>query len=175
MTTISHSAVGIIVAQYFIENGWLPNAGLTPYVMSVVFANLPDIDALLSLKRMYDHHNTLKNMSHYPANWLFVLLFTALLAIPFHLPNFYVYAGMCAVNVFLHFVLDTFSIYGGIAWLGPWNKKKYSFIKIMPYVPANNWQWVHWYLKHWVVYLEVALWIIAILIITHQAKMIRTL
>lgn len=175
MTTISHSAVGIIVAQYVIEHGLLPRYGLAPYIVSVVFANLPDIDALVSLRNMYDHHNTLKHLTHYPANWLFVIGFTALLAIPFHIPNFYTYLGLCTVNILLHFVLDTFSIYGGIAWLGPWNKKKYSFIKIMPVIPDNNATWVHWYLKHWIVYLEVALWIVAALIMVHQARLIRML
>lgn len=175
MTTLSHTAVGIIVVQYAIESGWLPQFGLTPYIIGVIFANIPDIDGLLSLRKLYDHHNTAKNMTHYPANWFFVLVFTAILAIPFHIPNFWIYLGVCAVNILLHFILDTFSIYGGIAWLGPWKKQKYSFIKIMPIIPDNNKQWVHWYMKHWVVYFEISLWIIATLIIVHQAKLIRML
>lgn len=168
MTTISHVAVGVIVTRYFIEHGILPKYGIAPYVLGITFANIPDIDGLISLKRIYDHHNTLKNMTHYPANWLFVLGFTALLGLFIHIPNFYNYLALVSINVFLHFVLDTFSIYGGIAWFGPWNKKKYSFIKILPYVPSNTHEWIHWYMKHWIVYMEIALWIIAALIIAHQ-------
>lgn len=168
MTTISHAAVGIIVTRAFIEHGLLPRYGVAPYILGITFANIPDIDALVSIKHLYDHQNKLKNMSHYPANWLFVIGFTAIIGLFFRIPHFYTYLGLVAINVLLHFVLDTFSIYGGIAWFGPWNKKKYSFIRMLPYVPSNTYEWVHWYMKHWVVYLEVALWIIAALILTHQ-------
>lgn len=165
MTTLSHGAVGILITKYFITQGWLPSDSITPYLLGVTFANLPDIDALASLKRIYDHHSNLKNFSHYPVNWFIVFVFVALLAIPFHVRFFYTYLGLATLNVFLHFVLDTFSIYQGIAWLGPWNKRKYSFITMLPIMPVNTHEWVRWYTKHWVMYLEIALWIITLLVI----------
>ena len=126
MTTVSHAAVGILITRYFVDRGWLPDGTITPYILGVALANIPDIDGLLSLRKIHDHHATLKNMSHYPANWLIVFGLVAVLALPFRIHNFYPYMVLAIINIFLHFVLDTFSIYQGIAWLGPWKKKKYS-------------------------------------------------
>ncbi len=165
MTTLSHSAVGFLVTRYFVNRGWLPDGTITPYILGVVFANLPDIDALVSLRQIHDHHNNLKNISHYPANWCIVFVLVAILALPFHIRFFYVYLGLATFNVLLHFILDTFSIYHGIAWLGPWRKKKYSFIQMLPIVPVDTGEWMHWYTKHWVMYFEVALWIVTLLVL----------
>jgi uncharacterized membrane protein len=89
----------------------------------------------------------------------------SLLALPFSIKFFSAYLMLAAITIFLHFVMDTFSIYHGIAWLGPWSKKKYSFITMLPIVPANTREWVHWYTKHWVMYLEIALWIVTLLVL----------
>lgn len=162
MTTPSHVAVGYLISRYLVVHGILPHEHAT-YIMGIIFANLPDIDGALALRTVYNHQNHLKAFSHYPANWVLVLLFFFLLALPFGftmLPEYLLLAFLCVGS---HFVLDTFSIYGGIAWLGPWIKKKYSFIRIMPMVPSNNHEWVHWYLKHWIIYVEVALWAATIL------------
>ncbi len=164
MTTLSHSAVGYLVTRYFVQLGWLPDSS-TPYILGVVFANIPDIDALKGLRKIHDHHSNFKNLSHYPINWFIVFAFVALLALPFPIRFFYSYLGLAAVSVLLHFVMDTFSIYHGIAWLGPWNKRKYSFIKMLPILPIDTREWVHWYTKHWVMYLEIALWIVTLLVI----------
>lgn len=164
MTTPSHTAVGLLVTAYFVNHGWLPDRTLTPYILGAALANIPDIDGLVSLRRIYDHHNTLKNLSHYPANWFIVFSLVALLALPFHIRYFYAYMSLAATNVLFHFILDTFSIYEGIAWFGPWKPKKYSFIEMLPIVPSNTHEWVHWYLKHWIVYLEIALWIVTLMI-----------
>lgn len=165
MTTLSHAAVGLLVSRYFIEQGLLPAGTATPYLLGLAFANLPDIDGALAPRHLYNHQNHLKSTSHYPANWLIVLGLVALLALPFRLRFILPYIGLAAVNVFLHFVLDTFSIYGGIAWLGPWKKKRYSFVKALPFFPKNNHEWAHWYTKHWVMYLEVALWVVALIVL----------
>ena len=165
MTTLSHAAVGLLVTKFFVDRGWLPDATITPYILGVAFANIPDIDGLVSLRKVYDHHSALKNLSHYPANWFIVFGFVAILALPFHIRYFYTYLCLATVNVFLHFILDTFSIYHGIAWFGPWNKKKYSFIRMLPIIPSDTHEWVHWYMKHWVLYLEIALWIVTLMVL----------
>lgn len=165
MTTLSHVSIGILITRYFVDQGWLPDSTVTPYIIGIALANIPDIDGLVSLRRIHDHHATLKNVTHYPANWFIVFGLVAFLALPFHIKYFYPYMGLATLNVFLHFILDTFSIYQGIAWLGPWNKKKYSFIQTLPLIPANNIEWVHWYTKHWVMYLEIAIWIVTILVL----------
>lgn len=164
MTTLSHTAVGYLIARYFVIRGILPHEHTT-YIMGIVFANLPDIDGALSIKKIYDHHNHLKSISHYPANWLLVLTFFFLLSLPFEQKILFEYTLLSSVCILSHFILDTFSIYGGIAWLGPWIKKKYSFIRMTPVAPNNNHEWVHWYLKHWIKYVEIALWAAALLTI----------
>lgn len=160
MTTLSHVAVGYLISAYLVVHGILPHEHAT-YIMGIVFANLPDIDGALSLKKVYNHQNHLKAISHYPANWVLVLFFFFLFSLPFGntaLPEYLLLAFICILS---HFVLDTFSIYGGIAWLGPWIKKRYSFIRNVPLLPTNNHEWVHWYLKHWIKYVEIALWAVA--------------
>lgn len=164
MTTLSHTAVGYLLARYLVVQGVLPHEHAT-YIMGIVFANLPDIDGAISIKKIYDHHNHLKSISHYPINWLLVLVFFFLLSLPFGNTALFEYVLLAFISILSHFVLDTFSIYGGIAWLGPWIKKKYSFINHLPLVPNNNHEWVHWYLKHWIKYVEIALWAVAILTI----------
>ena len=104
-------------------------------------------------------------MSHYPANWLIVFGLVAVLALPFRIHNFYPYMVLAIINIFLHFVLDTFSIYQGIAWLGPLKKKKYSFLAMLPILPVDTNEWVRWYTKHWVMYLEIAIWIVTLLVL----------
>lgn len=170
MTTLSHAAVGFLVTEYFVERGWLPQGSVAPYILGIAFANMPDMDALASLKRIYDHHNNFKNLSHYPANWFIVFGLVAILALPFHIRFFYPYLGLASVTVFLHFIMDTFSIYHGIAWLGPWNKTKFSFVKMLPILPNDTSEWVHWYTKHWVMYLEIALWIVTLLVILEGVR-----
>ena len=74
MTTLSHAAVGYLISRYFVVSGVLPHEPAT-YIMGIVFANLPDIDATFSIKHVYNHQNHFKSLSHYPANWLLVLVF----------------------------------------------------------------------------------------------------
>ena len=168
MTTLSHSAVGFLVTRFFIDRGWLPDAS-SQYLLGIAFANIPDIDGLASLKKIYDHHSAFKHFSHYPLNWLIVFGFVFLLSLPFHIGNVYPYLALAAVNVFFHFIMDTFSIYYGIAWLGPWNKKKFSFVRMLPITPASTNEWVQWYTKHWVMYLEIALWIVTLIILFQKS------
>lgn len=168
MTTLSHASIGILVTRFFVDQGWLPDGTITPYIIGVALANIPDVDGLLNIRQIHDHHATLKNMSHYPANWFLVFGLVAILAYPFHIRLFYPYLALATANVFLHFVLDTFSIYQGIAWLGPWKKTKYSFLTMLPVLPANTNEWVRWYTKHWVMYLEIALWIVTLMVVFEQ-------
>jgi len=62
MTILSHGAVGILVTKYFVSRGWLPDGTIAPYILGISFANMPDIDGLASLRKIYDHHSALKNI-----------------------------------------------------------------------------------------------------------------
>ena len=36
---------------------------------------------------------------------------------------------------------------------------------MLPIVPSDTHEWVHWYMKHWVLYLEIALWIVTLMVL----------
>ena len=177
MTTLSHIAVGILVTHYFVGKQWLPDHTVSPYIFGVVFANIPDIDGIVALTRkshtlsrrhiwrLYAHHNELGNLSHYPSTWVGVFLFVAALSLVLGVNNIAMYILFGSINVLCHFLMDTCSMYEGIAWLGPWKKKKYSFIGMLPILPANTREWVQWYVRHWVMYLEIAIWILTLFVL----------
>lgn len=167
MSTLSHAAVGFLVARYFVEHGWLPNTSISPYALGVVFANLPDLDGLLSIRNLFNHQNKFKSQFHYPFNWFIVFTLAMFVLMQFRIPYAMTYAFFAFINIMGHFLLDTFSIYGGIAWLAPWKKRRFSFVKNLNLLPGNNKDWIRWYTKHWVMYLEVAVWIVTTIVLVN--------
>lgn len=167
MSTLSHITVGYLTSHLFIQMGWLP-PGSTTYVSGLLFANVPDIDGIISPRHLYNHQHNLKTFSHYPATWMGLLTLVGLLALPFHPPYFISTLAFIAINLLSHFILDSFSLYGGIAWLGPWNKKKFSFLRSIVQMPNNNHDWLRWYIRHWIIYVEVVIWIIGLVVFLAQ-------
>ncbi len=163
MSTISHIALGYLTSRFFVANGWLPHLPNT-YLSGLIFANLPDIDGIIAPRHLYSHHDRLKTYSHYPSTWIGLLSLVSLAALPFRPPFLVPTLVFIATNILGHFFLDTFALYGGIAWLGPWNKKKFSFIPRAPRQPTNNRQWALWYIRHWVIYVELVIWIVALVV-----------
>lgn len=85
--------------------------------VGIVFALLPDIDMLpIFWRTQYDHRSWL----HYPV--LYVAL-TAAVYVFFGS----VYAALFAVCTLAHLVHDTIGIGWGVAWLGPFSKRKFLF------------------------------------------------
>jgi hypothetical protein len=171
MSTASHVAIGFLVARYFIDHGWIPAGSINPYVVSIAMANAPDLDGLLSFRQirtLFDHQSRFKSRFHYPINWILVFTLVSILLVQFRVQHAIIYVVLAITNIIGHFLLDTFSIYGGIAWLWPWKTKRYSFVRNLDMLPISNKQWISWYTKHWVMYLEVALWIVTLVILTNH-------
>jgi len=62
------------------------------------------------------------------------------------------------VAIFLHLLLDT--IGGGIMWAAPFEDHLYSMVT----VPPTQAHWVASFVLHWTFLLEIAVWVIAVLL-----------
>ena len=154
MTTPTHIAIGYFIARGFATSGLLPDTNST-YLLSMVFANAPDVDGLFFTRRLYTHRENFYALSHYPATWF--VLWSIMLLIVWNLPSVYFYyMVMFGASMSSHFILDSLDLFDGIAWFGPWIKKKYSLVPLLP-SPQTNTEWSMVYRKHWLFYIEVAL------------------
>lgn len=159
MTTFTHTAIGYFIARGFATTGILPDVNST-YLLSMLFANAPDIDAIMINRRLYTHRENFYAISHYPVSWL--ILSIAAFGISFSQPPlFTTYVVMSSVALFSHFLLDSFDIFDGIAWLGPFIKTKFSFVPRNASNPLTNREWSTLYRKHWLFYVECVICILA--------------
>jgi len=159
MTTFTHTAIGYFIARGFAVTGILPDANST-YLLSMVFANAPDIDGIMVTRRLYTHRENFYALSHYPISWLIFSI--AAFSISFYQPPIFgQYVIMAAIALFSHFLLDSFDIFDGIAWLGPFIKRKFSFVTLSLSHPLTNTDWGMLYRKHWLFYVECVICILA--------------
>lgn len=158
MTTPTHVAIGYFIARGFATSGLLPDTNST-YLLSMMFANAPDIDAIIITRRLYAHRENFYSLSHFPATWA-VLFSFALLVITNQAPQYLMYLSLCAISVFSHFILDSFDLFEGISWFGPWIKKPFSFIRLLT-PPTNNTEWTILYRNHWLFYVELLICLLA--------------
>jgi len=152
MTTFTHTAIGYFIARGFATTGILPDLNST-YLLGMLFANAPDIDGIMVTRRLYTHRENFYALSHYPISWfiLSLIAFGISLYLP---PIFREYVIMAAIALFSHFLLDSFDIFDGIAWLGPFIKTKFSFVTRSASNPLTNREWSTLYRKHWLFYAE---------------------
>lgn len=161
MTTPSHIAVGYMIAQGFVQAHLIaPNLVPYAYGVSIISANLPDLDVII-FRKLYDHRTN--SPFHYPFTWwvVYVTLLVASLLDSFHgyLPLLYL-SILCVLS---HFLMDSFGVNAGIRWFAPFHKKEYSFLQ-METRPDDVREWVFRYLKHPIMLAEVALWVGGILL-----------
>lgn len=162
MTTLTHVSVGYFIARGFALSGILPDANST-YLLSMVFANAPDIDAIILTRRLYAHRENFYSLSHFPASWA-VLFSLAFLIITNQAPKYITYLVMCGISVISHFILDSFDIFEGISWFGPWIKRRFSFVSLVisPFLDTADYKKLfHIYKKHWLFYIECIICILA--------------
>ncbi len=156
MTTLSHLSLGYLVGRWFISRyPELGNSLPFTYFVAIGSANFPDIDVPL-FRKISDHRDS---PFHYPFTW-WVAYMTALVGIlltghTWLLP----YVTLSLIGVASHLLLDTFGVNAGICWLAPFFNKEYSFIRIKS-TPKRIRTWVSQYLNHWIMILELAVWII---------------
>ena len=126
----------------------------------MLFANAPDIDGIMVTRRLYTHRENFYALSHYPISWLILCLLA--FGVSFYLPEIFTeYVIMAAIALFSHFLLDSFDIFDGIAWLGPFIKTKFSFVTLSSSHPLTNTEWSTIYRKHYLFYAECVICILA--------------
>lgn len=159
MTTFTHTAIGYFIARGFATAGILPDANST-YLLSMVFANAPDIDGIMVTRRLYTHRENFYSLCHYPISWLILSFFAFGISL-YQPPVFGEYVIMASIALLSHFLLDSFDIFDGIAWLGPFIKTKFSFVTLSLSHPLTNIEWSTQYRKHWLFYIECIICILA--------------
>ncbi len=94
-----------------------------PYFLAggIVFALLPDMDFLLTLKkRTAEKSHEHRNIFHYP------LIFIPAGIIVFSIFD-YRWTVLFAVTTLLHFIHDSIGVGWGVRWLYPFTRKHYAF------------------------------------------------
>jgi len=128
MTTPTHLSIGYIVANEIIKTGLIP-AELKHSVItiSMLSAILPDFDTLALWKIMKHRQNS---PFHYPLFWLFVYLAVTAYFVSTRQDLMLLYTTISGINIFLHLIMDTFSLNEGIKWFYPFGKIEYNFLKV---------------------------------------------
>lgn len=123
MHTISHLLSGFLVLRILIEiNPDIYSKSIHFLLLSVFFANVPDIDILWS-KTLNDHHVT---YFHSLLFWSFICFFLYLF-----LPNFRYITILFYFQVVFHLFADLITgRTAGLAIFYPLSKKEYSLIKL---------------------------------------------
>lgn len=171
MTTPTHTAAGFLVAEGLVRSNLVP-AEMLPnvYLTSMILANLPDLDAIV-LGKIYDHRT--KSPFHYPFTWWAILITATVTALATEQKWLLPYIALAALNIFIHFILDTFAVTAGICWLAPFYYKEFSFIRFTKITPKNFRELWRRYAKHPVTWLEVVIWLSALFVVRHPTVYAR--
>lgn len=171
MTTLTHVAVGYLLAEGLARGQLVPTEMLPHlYLASVVFANLPDVDGLV-LGKIYDHRT--KSPFHYPFTWWAIFITATVFAMATARLWWLPYIALAIASIIIHFLMDTFAVTGGICWLAPFYYKEFSFIPFTKITPKSVTELMRRYIKHPIMWLEMILWISAIVAARHSAVYAR--
>lgn len=160
---IGHLPAGYFLTRALIKKNKIP---LTPFWLGLGLAAavLPDFDLAYSIlfKDSFGSHRYY--FTNYPAFYLAILLVAVL--IYFLVRKKWLKFGIIIVfaNIFLHLLLDTAFV--GIKWLWPfWD----GLIGVYN-VGLTNGIMVENYFQHWCWYLEIVLWVLAIVAVVYSYK-----
>lgn len=128
MNTISHGISSFLVLKLFaIFSEKINEYSLWLLILSMFFANLPDLDSLWNKVKLKDHH---KGYFHAPLFWIGVFGIIALFGL---ISGFYswIFAFLFLSQVLFHLFTDWFTARtAGIAWFYPFSKKEFSLFKV---------------------------------------------
>lgn len=152
MTIVAHTLAGLVIEQFFIQKGLIPQNTYAPLI-AVTFTNLPDIDVLFSLNDFWNHRK--QSPFHMPFLWVLPLGIVAALAFFSGHRDILPFILLASIALLSHFILDSLGLFDGIRWLAPFNRKTMSFFKlhIQPNSMAKR---VAQNLRHPVFYVQVA-------------------
>lgn len=152
MTTLTHIIVGAAAAKMALAAHALPGDPSTAYLIGIIAANLPDFDTPFVSVRLTDvtrnlsalggvpfrkNHRT-QSFFHYPVFWLVLFSLVALAAKTTGNAMALAYLPFVALNVAVHFIMDSFGIGGaGICWLAPVNRRVFSILPMHTAMPRD--------------------------------------
>jgi len=153
---IGHLPAGYFLSRYLIKRNKLPLNKLW-LGLGLLAAILPDFDiaySILFTDSMASHRLFYTN---FPLLYLTVLLIFIIIYYIRPSKNFKFGIIIVFANIFLHFILDTAFV--GIKWLWPFYDRLIGVynVNITEGIRVEN------YFNHWYWYLEIALWILAII------------
>lgn len=161
MTTITHIAIGAILAKYGIQSHLLTGDPATIYAAGILFSNLPDIDCFL-LKKEKRFYHRVKSIMHMPVIWALGFTGVTYFIKPMFLHSrFPQYLNLTMIATAIHFILDTATVNAGICWLAPVVKKEFSFFTLGE-KPISIATVVKTYAKSKLFKAEVVMWAISL-------------
>lgn len=163
---IGHLPAGYFLTRYLIKRQKLP---LTKFWLGLglIAAVLPDFDYaywILSNDQSESHRGyiTTYPIIYFGIFLIFVLIY--LIKKNVWLKNFII---IVFANIFLHFLLDT--PFYGVKWLLPFYRQEIGVYDVGSYTNGSGIH-INNYFAHWYWFLEIALWIAAVISIIRSNK-----
>jgi len=160
MTTITHIAIGAVIAKAALTGYKIPADPALVYAISIFFSNIPDIDIpLYGLKRAVklNWNHRIHSCLHFPLFWAFLFLLY-LISIPVTIRrSIESYEIIALLSLGFHFLMDSIGVDRGICWFGPFVKKELSFIRLIT-KPETFGVYLLTYCKSTVFKIELFLW-----------------
>lgn len=161
MTTLTHIAVGAMIAKAALTGNKIEADPAVVYGVAILFSNIPDIDIpLFGIRRTVrlNWNHRIHSVFHFPLFWAILFLLFQL-CIPLEMRrSISPYFGIALISLGIHFLLDTIGVHRGICWFGPFVKKELSFTRLAS-KPETFGLLVLTYCKSVVFKVEMLIWI----------------
>lgn len=134
MTTLTHIAVGAVIAKAALSKHNIHADPLITYAVAILFSNLPDMDIpLYGLRRAVrlNWNHRIHSFLHFPLFWVAGMILFQFLAPATIRQTVHPYETIALVSLGVHFLMDTFGLHRGICWFGPFLKKQLSFTRLV--------------------------------------------
>jgi len=158
MTTPTHTLIGIALANFGMEKGFLPYAPNIIYPISIIAANAPDFDILFTGIGVKKNHRL--GFFHFPSTWALLLIIAYLILDLTGNNELLPIFALVGTGIFSHFVMDTFDAHVGILWFAPFSKKAYNFFRKNAVLPKTIKEFIIEYIRHPVMLAEITVWLI---------------
>jgi len=134
MTTLSHIAVGAVIAKAALSGNNIQADPLTMYAVALLFSNIPDIDVFFfgirrTIRENLNHR--IQSFLHFPLFWLVIMILFELLTPQRIQQQVRPYEIVALFSLGVHFLMDTFGYHRGICWFGPFVKKQFSITRLV--------------------------------------------
>ena len=162
---IAHLPSGYLLAKSLPKN-LLPGKISSNQMMvaALIGAMLPDIDMIYFLFIDMGKHSHHTYFTHWPLFWIAINAPTIVLLHFIGMAKWRNIAAVFFAGLMLHMVLD--SVAAPIFWLRPFGLGEIELVNI----PANYNNWILSFVFHWTIFLELAIWLVAIVVLYTREK-----